>query len=66
LFACSIEDFEGSGFFLHSEQRFAHSIGYSRAMAAASGLREVSASKVALRCNAGTDVMGWIMILGKP
>jgi len=66
LFACSIEDFEGSGFFLHSEQRFAHSIGYSRAMATASGLREISASKVALRCNAGTDVMGWIMVLGKP
>jgi predicted TPR repeat methyltransferase len=66
MFACSIEDFEGSGFFLHAEQRFAHSIGYSRAMASASGLREISASKVVLRCNAGIDVMGWIVVLGKP
>jgi predicted TPR repeat methyltransferase len=65
LFACSIEDFEGSGFFLHAEQRFAHSIGYSRAAASASGLHEISASKVALRCNAGADVPGWIMVFGK-
>ncbi len=66
MFACSIEDFEGSGFFLHAEQRFAHSIGYSRAMASASGLHEISASRVVLRCNAGVDVMGWIVVLGKP
>jgi predicted TPR repeat methyltransferase len=66
MFACSIEDFEGSGFFLHAEQRFAHSIGYSRAVASASGLHEISASKVVLRCNAGVDVMGWIVVLGKP
>jgi predicted TPR repeat methyltransferase len=66
MFACSIEDFEGSGFFLHTEQRFAHSIGYSRAVASASGLQEISASKVVLRSNAGADVMGWIVVLGKP
>jgi len=66
MFACSIEDFEGSGFFLHAEQRFAHSIGYSRAMASASGLHEISASKVILRRNAGAEVMGWIVVLGKP
>lgn len=66
MFAFSIEDFEGSGFFLHTEQRFAHSIGYSRAMAAAAGLREISASRVSLRRNAGEAVSGWIMVLGKP
>jgi len=65
LFACSIEDFEGSGFFLHSEQRFAHSIGYVRAMAAASALSEIAATKVVLRSNAGTEVQGWIIVLRK-
>lgn len=66
FFAFSIEEFEGSGFFLHSEQRFAHSMGCSRAMAARAGLEEISASKVALRSNAGVDVPGWIVIFRKP
>jgi len=66
LFACSIEEFEGSGFFLHAEQRFAHSVGYCRSMASAGGLREISSSKVSLRRNAGDEVWGWILVFGKP
>jgi len=62
LFACSIEDYDGEGFSLHSEARFAHSIGYVREMARESGLSEVSADKSALRCNAGAEVLGWIVV----
>jgi predicted TPR repeat methyltransferase len=66
LFAASIESYEGSGFFLHGESRFAHSIDYLRQRAAASGLREVSARQVILRRNEGADVAGWIVLLNKP
>jgi predicted TPR repeat methyltransferase len=65
LFACSIEDYEGQGFSLHSEARFAHSMGYVREMARESGLSEISAEKAAIRCNAGAEVPGWIVVLGK-
>jgi len=65
LFACSIEEYDGQGFFLHAEERFAHSIGYVRQMARESGLSEISAEKAAIRCNAGAEVPGWIVILGK-
>jgi len=65
LFACSIEDYDGQGFFLHAEERFAHSIGYVRELARESGLSEISADKSAIRCNAGAEVPGWIVVLGK-
>ena len=65
LFACSIEEYDGQGFFLHAEERFAHSIGYVRQMARESGLSEISADKAAIRCNAGAEVPGWIVVLGK-
>lgn len=64
LLACSIEEHDGPGFFLHSEERFAHSVSYMREMATASGLQEISATKVALRRNANVDVAGWIVVLG--
>ncbi|HEX4053983.1 MAG TPA: tetratricopeptide repeat protein [Tepidisphaeraceae bacterium] len=66
LFACSIEDYDGTGFFLHSQGRFAHSIGYFRELAMASGLKEISAKKVALRQNMGLEVSGWIVVVGRP
>ncbi|MGD0388725.1 MAG: tetratricopeptide repeat protein, partial [Tepidisphaeraceae bacterium] len=65
LFACSIEDYDGQGFFLHPEARFAHSIGYLRKMAGESGLSEISADKAAIRRNFGVDVPGRIVVLGK-
>jgi predicted TPR repeat methyltransferase len=65
LFACSTEDYDGQGFFLHSQERFAHSIGYVRQMAWESGLTEISADKAAIRCNAGAEVPGRIVVLGK-
>ena len=65
IFACSVEHYDGDGYFLHSEERFAHSIGYLRERASASGLSEVSADKAAIRCNAGAEVSGWIVVLGK-
>ena len=66
LLACSIEDYDGTGFFLHSEERFAHSIAYFRELATASGLKESSANKVILRRNKDVDVYGWILVFGKP
>jgi predicted TPR repeat methyltransferase len=66
LFACSIEDFEGAGLLSPFRATFAHSIGYSRAMASASGLREISASKVVLRSATPAPMSpGWIMVFGK-
>jgi predicted TPR repeat methyltransferase len=65
LLACSIEDYDGPGFFLHPEERFAHSIGYFRDLATASGLIEKSANKVILRRNKDVDVFGWILVFGK-
>jgi predicted TPR repeat methyltransferase len=65
LFACSIEEYEGDGFFLHSEQRFAHSLKYMREIASSSGLSEVAAHKIPLRRNAGVDVPGYIMVFAK-
>jgi hypothetical protein len=32
-------------------------------MATASGLREISAEKAAIRCNFGVEVAGWIVVL---
>jgi predicted TPR repeat methyltransferase len=65
LFAGSIENYQGPGFFLHSEGRFAHSLDYVRQRAAACGLAEVSARQAALRRNAEIDVAGWIVVFGK-
>jgi predicted TPR repeat methyltransferase len=65
LFACSIEEYDGEGFFLHSEQRFAHSLKYMRELASANGLTEAHSHKIPLRRNAGVDVPGWIMVFAK-
>jgi predicted TPR repeat methyltransferase len=66
LFAFSIEGYEGDGFFLHSEQRFAHSLKYMRDLASSAGLLELSAQKISLRRNAGVDVPGCIMVFARP
>lgn len=65
LFAFSIEHYDGSGYFLHSEERFAHSLPYIRDLAARAGLKEHSVQKVALRKQAGQDVSGYIILLAK-
>jgi predicted TPR repeat methyltransferase len=65
LMACSVEEYDGTGFFLHSEERFAHSLVYMRDMGAQCGLSEVAATKVALRRNASVDVPGWVVVMGK-
>jgi predicted TPR repeat methyltransferase len=66
MLACSIEDYDGAGFFLHPEERFAHSIKYFRDLTTASGLKEISANKVILRRNKQIDVFGWTLVFGKP
>jgi predicted TPR repeat methyltransferase len=65
LFAFSIEDYDRQGFFLQPQERFAHSIGYIRDLAAASGLTEISAERAVTRFNAGAEVRGRIVVLGK-
>jgi predicted TPR repeat methyltransferase len=65
ILACSIETYDGNGFILHNEERFAHSIQYMRDMAAMSGLKEISATAVPIRRNANVDVPGYIVLLGK-
>jgi predicted TPR repeat methyltransferase len=66
LFAFTIEKLgAGEGFFLHGEQRFAHSIQYVREMAARTGLSEVSISDISLRKHADSDVAGCLVVLRK-
>jgi predicted TPR repeat methyltransferase len=65
LFAFSIESHAGPGFFLHSEERFAHSIDYVRAQATAARLEEISTQQTVLRKQAGLEARGWIIILRK-
>jgi predicted TPR repeat methyltransferase len=64
-FAFSIENHEGEGFFLHPAERFAHSIEYIRDRATRAGLSEISTMQIALRKQAGGDVPGSIIVLGK-
>ena len=65
LFAFSIEHHDGAGYILTPTMRFAHSLDYIRQLAAASGLKEISARQLALRREGGNDVPGWIVVLGK-
>jgi len=65
MLACSIETYLQEGFILHREERFAHSLGYMREMAAASGLKEISATPVALRRHGEIDVPGYIVVVVK-
>ncbi|MGD1277266.1 MAG: tetratricopeptide repeat protein [Tepidisphaeraceae bacterium] len=65
LFVFSIEHHDGTGYFLHPQERFAHSISYIRELAARSGLYEISASKVVLRKEAQGEVPGWIVVLSR-
>jgi predicted TPR repeat methyltransferase len=65
LFACSLEEYSGSGFMLHSEERFCHSVSYFCDLATASGLTELSAAKVIVRKNRGIDVPGWNVLVAK-
>jgi predicted TPR repeat methyltransferase len=65
-FAFTIEKHAGSGFFLHSEQRFAHSPEYVREMASVSGLIELSFADFPLRRHADDDVAGSLVLLKKP
>jgi predicted TPR repeat methyltransferase len=65
LFAFSIENHDGPGFFLHSEERFAHSIDYVRTQARTAKLEEVTTQQTILRKQAGSEAQGWIIILRK-
>jgi predicted TPR repeat methyltransferase len=65
IFVFSIEHFDGPGFFLHGRERFGHSMQYVREMAAAAGLREISATQVLLRRQGDARTPGWIVVLGK-
>lgn len=65
IFACSLEDYPGEGFILHPEERYAHSIGYFRKLAADCGLTEVSATQVDIRKNHGVPVAGWNVLVSK-
>ncbi|MDP9173273.1 MAG: tetratricopeptide repeat protein [Planctomycetota bacterium] len=64
-FAFSIEDYDGPGFFLHAEERFAHSLTYIREQAAKAGLEERAVLKTTLRKHGGSDTPGSIILLEK-
>ncbi len=66
LLAFTAESYQGEGFHLHASSRFAHSIQYIRDLAAASGLKEISARIATLRTEQNQDVPGWIVVLQKP
>ncbi len=71
LFAFSVEAAEESphgntsvdGYHLNPSRRFSHTLGYVRQLAAQHGLAEVSAELATLRTQAGSDVLGWIVVL---
>jgi predicted TPR repeat methyltransferase len=65
LFAFSIENHDGPGYFLHSEERFAHSMSYIREQAALAHLQEVSSQQTVLRKQAGIEACGWLIVLRK-
>jgi predicted TPR repeat methyltransferase len=65
LFACSIEEYAGNGFFLHSESRFSHSMSYMREQADAARLVEIAARQIPIRRNEGADVPGWILVFAR-
>ena len=65
LFAFTIEDYAGEGFFLQPQMRFAHSLNYIRSLAKASELSELSATSVMLRKQGATGANGWIIVLSK-
>ncbi len=65
MLACSIETYLQQGFILHREERFAHSLGYMREMASASGLKVISETPVALRRHGEIGVPGYIIVVGK-
>lgn len=63
LFAFSLESYEGEGFILHRQHRFAHSLSYIRRVAQSAGLTEALVEPCALR----SDVPpGWAVVLEKP
>jgi predicted TPR repeat methyltransferase len=66
LFAFSIENHPDTGYFLHSEERFAHSMSYIREQSRLADLEEVSAQQTVLRKQAGIEASGWIIVLRKP
>ena len=67
LFAFSIEAEEGGeDFVLRTTGRYAHSIGYIRRLAEATGLREVRLEESVLRMDKGQPIAGYIVVLGKP
>jgi predicted TPR repeat methyltransferase len=66
LFAFSIEtEEEHDGHVLRPTGRYAHSIGYIRRLAEASGLREVCLEESVLRMDKGQPIDGYIVVLGK-
>jgi predicted TPR repeat methyltransferase len=67
LFLFTIERHEGSGYLLHESRRYAHSIDYIRAAAAANHLTEVESQQTALRQGKGEGgmVAGAIVVLRK-
>jgi predicted TPR repeat methyltransferase len=66
LFAFSLERHEGEGFVLHAKVRFAHSIGYIRALARAHAFEELHVREITVRKSGRDDVGGWLVVLGKP
>jgi len=66
LFAFSLEAEEGDdGFVLRPTGRYAHSVGYMRTLAEATGLREVHLEQSVLRMDKGQPIDGYIVVLRK-
>jgi predicted TPR repeat methyltransferase len=61
-FAFSVEAFDGEGFVLRSSRRYAHSLGYLRALAERHGFVERASLPVSVRQQEGQDIPGFIAI----
>jgi predicted TPR repeat methyltransferase len=65
-FAFSVEALEGNGFALLPSRRYAHSLGYLRALAAKHGVVEKVIHPVSIRQEEGQDLPGFIAIFECP
>jgi predicted TPR repeat methyltransferase len=64
-FAFSVEALDGDGFVLLPSRRYAHSLGYVRALAVKYEFTEKSALPIAVRQQEGRDLPGFIVVLEK-
>ena len=65
VIAFTVEKYDGGRWKLNPSRRYSHSIDYVRIVLAAAGFDVVNANEVALRQEAGADVVGWLIVVRK-